>query len=159
MVCGGAVSNRFCIASPACSPAMSNLLTCFSSLIGQVRKQMCAAEETFLFEATVSFDTKHILEKLSASCARCVHAITPEPRGERAIFRVPSAPRLDVGCDVGLIFAVSVCVLVVSWCDSEGGSEFKTLIRALAACETVNPDHKIFSRVYLAHVRPTYELY
>lgn len=85
MVCGGAVSNRLCIASPACSPAIVNILTYFSSLLGQVRKQVCAAEETFLFDSAVPFDTKHILEKLSASCARCVHTRKPEPRGERAI--------------------------------------------------------------------------
>ena len=75
---------------------------------------MCAAEKTFLFESAVSFDTNHILKKLSTSCARCVHARTPEQRGERAIFRVPSAPRLNVGRDVGLDIAVSVCALVVS---------------------------------------------
>ena len=137
-VCGGGVSNRLCIASPACSPAMSNILTCISSLYGQVRKLLCAAEETFLFESVVSFDANNILKKLSTSCTRCTHASTPEPREERAILRVPSAPRLDVGHDVGLNIAVSVCVLVMSV--DQGACSFVFRMSELALADGKSDD-------------------
>ena len=47
---------------------------------------MRAVEKILLVDAVASIDIKDILEKLSASCARCVHACMPEPHGQRAIF-------------------------------------------------------------------------
>ena len=100
------------------------------------------------FDSGTSNDNEDILEKLSASCARCVHACMPEPHGQRAIFAclqhrgrqsfVMRTP--DDRCQVWALFA---------FVDrSEGSSVLRMSVRTFADGENDDPRHNLFYLMY-----------
>ena len=88
---GGASARRLSgkVRSPLPRPRLSSPSLPWAMCIdGRCRSNLPAVQVSFFFDLSSSMDKRHILCKLSASCACCVWPRGPSPHESRAKFRV-----------------------------------------------------------------------